>query len=121
MTTRPGQGSRRFRYNHFNSCFRDDGLNGERLYTLSQNRVVISDQSCLYNEERPHGGVGYLTPSEAEGTGLRPVCLTLELTINSVAGTAPACQSARTTGGYRPLRFSSSTIKLANNSITRPK
>ena len=49
----------------FNCRFRDECLNGEQLYTLSEARVVISDWICLYNEERPHGGVGYLTPNEA--------------------------------------------------------
>ena len=36
-----------------------------QLYTLSEARVVISDWIAVYNEERPHGGVGYLTPNEA--------------------------------------------------------
>jgi len=49
----------------FNSRFRDECLNGMQLYTLSKARVVISDWICLYNEERTHGGVGYLTPNEA--------------------------------------------------------
>ena len=49
----------------FNSRFRDECLNGEQLYTLSEARVVISDWIGIYNEERPHGGVGYLTPNEA--------------------------------------------------------
>ena len=40
-------------------------MNGEQLYTLSEAYDVISDWTCLYNEERPHGGVGYLTPNEA--------------------------------------------------------
>jgi hypothetical protein len=33
--------------------------------------------------------------------GLRPACLTLRLFKSSVAGTAPAYQSAGTTGGHR--------------------
>ena len=49
----------------FNSRLRDECLNGEQLYTLSEARVVITDWICLYNEERPHGGVGYLTPNQA--------------------------------------------------------
>ena len=49
----------------FNSRFRDECLNSEQLYTLSGAYVTISDWICLYNEERPHGGVGYLTPNEA--------------------------------------------------------
>jgi transposase InsO family protein len=49
----------------FHSRFRDECLNGEQLYTLSEARVVISDWIAVYNEERPHGGVGYLTPNEA--------------------------------------------------------
>jgi putative transposase len=49
----------------FNSRFRDECLNGEQLYTLSEARVVISDWIGIYNEERPHGGVRYLTPNEA--------------------------------------------------------
>jgi transposase InsO family protein len=56
----------------FNSRFRDECLNGEQLYTLSEARVVIGDWICLYNEERPHGGVGYLTPNEAAARRVGP-------------------------------------------------
>jgi transposase InsO family protein len=51
-----------------------------QLYTLSEARVVISEWIAVYNEERPHGGVGYLTPDELMGRepGLRPSGLTQE-------------------------------------------
>ena len=48
-----------------NPRLRNECLKREPLCTLSEYRFVILDRIAVYNEERPHGGVGYLTPEEA--------------------------------------------------------
>jgi transposase InsO family protein len=48
----------------FNSRFRDECLNRELLYTLSESRVVFADWRDYYNNERPHRSLGLLTPRE---------------------------------------------------------
>jgi len=47
----------------FNGTMRDEVLNGEVFETLLEARVVINDWRRRYNEERPHRGLGMLTPS----------------------------------------------------------
>ena len=46
----------------FHSRFRDECLNREWLLNLREARVVIEDWRQHYNEERPHGRLGYLSP-----------------------------------------------------------
>ena len=46
----------------FHSRFRDECLNREQLWTLTEARVVIEDFRQDYNAERPHGSLGYLSP-----------------------------------------------------------
>lgn len=46
----------------FNGTMRDEVLNGEVFETLLEARVVINDWRRRYNEERPHRGLGMLTP-----------------------------------------------------------
>jgi transposase InsO family protein len=65
LTIDPGSPWQNGYVESFNSRFRDECLNSEQLYTLSGAYVTISDWICLYNVERTHGGVGYLTPNEA--------------------------------------------------------
>ena len=42
--------------------FRDECLNREQLWTLTEARVVIEDFRQDYNAERPHSSLGYLAP-----------------------------------------------------------
>ena len=35
------------------------------MLSVTETRVVIEDYRCHYNEERPHGGIGYRTPMQA--------------------------------------------------------
>ena len=35
------------------------------MLSLAEARVVIEDYRRHYNEERPHGGLGYRTPAQA--------------------------------------------------------
>ena len=53
----------------FYGCTRRELLDRGQFYTLSEPRVVITDWFGIYNVERPHGGVGYLTPNEATARG----------------------------------------------------
>ncbi len=69
----------------FHSRFRDECLNRETLWTLTEARVVIEDYRRFYNQRRPHSKLGYLSPQEFAATlanpsltplGLRPPCVT---------------------------------------------
>ncbi|MSU69515.1 MAG: transposase, partial [Opitutaceae bacterium] len=63
--------------------FRDECLNREQLWTLTEARVVIEDFRLEYNAERPHSSLGYLSPqrfvaenlyqSQAPGRTAKPV------------------------------------------------
>ena len=46
----------------FHSRFRDECLNREQLWTLTEARVVIEDFRQDYNAARPHSSLGYLSP-----------------------------------------------------------
>lgn len=46
----------------FNARVRDECLNREVLYTLTEARVVLEDWRWKYNHLRPHRSLGYLTP-----------------------------------------------------------
>jgi transposase InsO family protein len=47
----------------FNGTLRDEVLNGEEFESLLEARVVISAWVDHYNEERPHRGLGMMTPA----------------------------------------------------------
>ena len=55
----------------FHGRFRDECLNRELMLSVAEARVVIEDYRQHYNTERPHGGIGYLTPAQAR-KGLDP-------------------------------------------------
>ena len=46
----------------FHGRFRDECLNREQLWTLTEARVVIEDFRCEYNQLRPHSKLGYQSP-----------------------------------------------------------
>lgn len=46
----------------FHGRFRDECLNREQLWTLTEARVVIGDYQHRYNRLRPHSRLGYLSP-----------------------------------------------------------
>jgi putative transposase len=64
----------------FHGRFRDECLNREQLWTLTEARVVIGDYRGEYNQFRPHSRLGYLSPARFAGricpspapVGLRP-------------------------------------------------
>ena len=47
----------------FHGKFRDECLNREQLWTLTEARVVIGDYRCEYNQLRPHSKLGYQSPA----------------------------------------------------------
>jgi transposase InsO family protein len=66
----------------FHGRFRDECLNREQFWTLTEARVVIEDYQCEYNQYRPHSGLGYESPARfaaqqspsPASVGLRPPC-----------------------------------------------
>jgi putative transposase len=66
----------------FHGRFRDECLNREQLWTLTEARVVIGDYRCKYNQVRPHSRLGYESPAvfaarsgpSPAPVGLRPPC-----------------------------------------------
>ncbi len=49
----------------FNGSLRDECLDREMMLSLAEARVLIEDYRRHYNQERPHGGIGYRTPTQA--------------------------------------------------------
>jgi putative transposase len=64
----------------FHGRFRDECLNREQLWTLTEARVVIEDYRHEYNQRRPHSRLGYQSPARfaaqlspsPSAVGLRP-------------------------------------------------
>jgi len=48
----------------FHGRFRDECLNREQLWTLTEARVVVEDFRQDYNQQRPHSRLGYASPAE---------------------------------------------------------
>jgi putative transposase len=67
----------------FHGRFRDECLNREQLWTLTEARVVVGDYRYQYNRLRPHSRLGYLSPERFAAqlspsltpVGLRPPSL----------------------------------------------
>ena len=57
----------------FHSRFRDECLNREQLWTLSEARVVIEDFRIDYNTERPHSSLGYDSPQRFAAKKTLPI------------------------------------------------
>ena len=47
----------------FHGRFRDECLNREQLWNLTETRVVVGDYRQEYNQVRPHSRLGYESPS----------------------------------------------------------
>jgi putative transposase len=47
----------------FHGRFRDECLNREQLWTLTETRVVVGDYRQQYNQVRPHSRLGYESPA----------------------------------------------------------
>ena len=62
--TRPGKPTDNSYIESFNGKLRDECLNVTQFETLAHAQVVIEAWRCDYNEQRPHGSLGHLTPRE---------------------------------------------------------
>ena len=66
----------------FHGRFRDECLNREQMWTLTESRVVVGDYRQEYNQVRPHSRLGYESPAvfaarscpSPAPVGLRPPC-----------------------------------------------
>ena len=56
----------------FHGRFRDECLNREQLWTLTEARVVIEDYRHQYNHHRPHSKLGYQSPKRFAATQTAP-------------------------------------------------
>ena len=64
----------------FHGRFRDECLNREQLWTLTEARVVVEEYRREYNQRRPHSRLGYQSPTQfalrqspsPSSVGLRP-------------------------------------------------
>jgi transposase InsO family protein len=64
----PGQPWRNGYVESFNSQVRDECLNINSFWSLTQARVVISDWKHDYNHRRRHSALGYLPPAHYAAT-----------------------------------------------------
>lgn len=60
----------------FHGRFRDECLNQEVLWTLTEARVVVADFRHHYNHSRPHGKLGYQSPVRFAAQNPRPATRT---------------------------------------------
>ena len=59
----PGSGGEHGYCESFNSKLRDELLNGEILYSLTEARIIVEAWRRYYNTERPHSSLGYKPPA----------------------------------------------------------
>ncbi|MEN9661833.1 MAG: hypothetical protein RL324_782, partial [Verrucomicrobiota bacterium] len=69
----------------FHSRFRDECLNREQLWTLTEARVVIEDFRQDYNTERPHSSLGYLSPQRFATAKSLPIPSSTEVSTSNQA------------------------------------
>jgi putative transposase len=67
--TRPGKPTDNGLCESFNGRLRDECLNVNEFETIEQAREKIEAWRADYNERRPHGALGHLTPSEFAQSG----------------------------------------------------
>ena len=56
----------------FHSRFRDECLNQEAFFTVSEAAIIIEQYRRAYNEARPHSSLHYHTPAEVANRRARP-------------------------------------------------
>ncbi len=62
--TRPGKPTDNSYIESFNGKLRDECLNVTQFATLADAQALIKSWRRDYNEQRPHGSLGHLTPRE---------------------------------------------------------
>jgi transposase InsO family protein len=63
----------------FHGRFRDECLNREQFWKLTEVRVVIGDYRGQYNHHRPHSKLGYLSPVRFAASHITPSPTPVEL------------------------------------------
>ena len=66
----------------FNGRLRDELLNGELFYTLTEAQVIIEQWRRHYNHVRPHSSLGYRPPAPEASVSSDPYCATLHTNQN---------------------------------------
>lgn len=61
---RPGKPVEHAYIESFNGKLRDECLNTNQFYSIADAQTKIEAWRCDYNEHRPHGSLGHLTPAE---------------------------------------------------------
>ena len=71
---RPGKPVENGLIESFNGRLRDEGLNVTEFVSLEHARATLANWQDDYNQQRPHGSLGHLTPSEfaQRGQAKRP-------------------------------------------------
>lgn len=62
--TRPGKPTDNSHIESFNGRLRDECLNVQQFFSLADARAKLETWRVDYNQQRPHGSLGQLTPSE---------------------------------------------------------
>ena len=62
--TRPGKPTDNGHIEAFNGRLRDECLNVQQFQSIADAQQKIEAWRCDYNQVRPHGSLGHLTPSE---------------------------------------------------------
>jgi putative transposase len=63
----------------FNGKLRDDVLNREVFHSVKEAKVIVEDWRLEYNNDRPHSGLGYMSPAAFAASCNPPGCATLRL------------------------------------------
>jgi putative transposase len=77
--TRPGKPTDNGLCESFNGRLRDECLNVHDFLSIEHARQVIERWRRDYNEHRPHGALGHLTPSEYARSGQKRTLEAAEL------------------------------------------
>lgn len=62
--TRPGKPTDNSHIESFNGRLRDECLNVQQFLSLADAQAKLDTWRTDYNQQRPHGSLGHLTPSE---------------------------------------------------------
>jgi putative transposase len=91
----PGKPSQNGFIESFNGKLRDEKLNDTLFTTLHQARVELATCRNDYNTNRPHSGLGWLTPSEFAKTTTSAPAMAVEAAILDVYAPTAIAQQAQ--------------------------
>ena len=82
--THPGKPTDNRLCESFNGRLRDECLNVNEFESIDHARQKIEAWRVDYNEQRPHGALGHLTPSEFANAGRKAAPEVTELQLKTV-------------------------------------